>query len=58
MYDTVGSGAVHMVGGVAGLAGAWVAGPRIGRFGPDGKPRAMPGHNAVLYTVWPRSSPA
>lgn len=49
VYDTVGSGAVHMVGGVAGLAGALVAGPRLGRFGPDSKPRPMPGHNCVLY---------
>jgi ammonia channel protein AmtB len=26
VYDTVGSGAVHMVGGVAALMGAWIAG--------------------------------
>ena len=38
-----------MVGGVAGLAGAWVAGPRRGRFDANGKPVPMPGHNAVLY---------
>lgn len=31
------------------IAGALVAGPRMGRFGPDGKPRPMPGHNCVLY---------
>ncbi|CAK0739452.1 hypothetical protein CVIRNUC_001167 [Coccomyxa viridis] len=49
VYDTVGSGAVHMMGGVAGLAGAWVAGPRRGRFDANGKPVTMPGHNAVLY---------
>lgn len=29
--------------------GALVAGPRMGRFGPDGKPRHMPGHNCVFY---------
>ena len=38
-----------MMGGVAGLAGAWVAGPRRGRFDANGKPVAMVGHNAVLY---------
>ncbi|KAK9856422.1 hypothetical protein WJX84_011279 [Apatococcus fuscideae] len=50
-YDTVGSGAVHMCGGVAGLAGAWMAGPRLGRFTRDGKPRTIPGHNAVFYVT-------
>jgi Amt family ammonium transporter len=42
------AGAVHMVGGMAALAGAWVAGPRLGRFDSNGKPVAMPGHNSVL----------
>lgn len=31
-------------------AGAWVAGPRLGRF-RDGKPRHIPGHNAVFYVT-------
>ena len=51
--DFAGSGVVHMVGGVAGLAGALVLGPRIGKFAKDGTPRAIPGHNipmAVLGT--------
>src|SRR3954462_5273980 len=42
--DFAGSGVVHAVGGAAALAGALVVGPRIGKFGKDGKPRAMPGH--------------
>jgi Amt family ammonium transporter len=46
--DFAGSGVVHAVGGVAGLAGALVLGPRIGKYGPDGKPRAIPGHNLPL----------
>ena len=52
--DFAGSGVVHAVGGVAALAGAIVLGPRIGKFGPDGKPRAMPGHHipmAMLGTL-------
>jgi Amt family ammonium transporter len=48
VYDFAGDGPVHMVGGFASLAGAWVLGPRIGRFDADGKPVDMPGHNASL----------
>jgi Amt family ammonium transporter len=52
-HDFAGSTLVHMTGGVAALVGAKILGPRIGRYGPDGKPRAIPGHNipfAVLGT--------
>jgi Amt family ammonium transporter len=47
-YDFAGDAAVHMVGGIASLAGAWVLGPRIGRFDAAGNPVDMPGHNASL----------
>jgi Amt family ammonium transporter len=46
--DFAGSGVVHAVGGFAALAGAMVLGPRIGKFGKDGKPRAIMGHNIPI----------
>lgn len=46
--DFAGSSVVHSVGGWLALAGAIVIGPRIGKYGPDGRARAIPGHNMAL----------
>src|SRR5467141_2764866 len=40
-----------MCGGMIALSGAAVLGPRLGKFGPDGKPRAIPGHNLVYVML-------
>ena len=49
--DFAGSSVVHMVGGVAALAGAIVLGPRIGKFKKDGTPLPIPGHNIPMAIV-------
>jgi Amt family ammonium transporter len=51
--DFAGSTVVHMCGGVMALTGAWMIGPRIGKYNDDGSPNVIPGHNipmAVLGT--------
>ena len=50
-HDFAGSTAVHMVGGVASLVGAKILGPRIGKYGRDGKPRAILGHNLSVAAL-------
>jgi Amt family ammonium transporter len=50
-YDFAGSTLVHSVGGWAALIAILLLGSRIGKFGEDGKPKALPGHNIPLATA-------
>jgi len=49
--DFAGSVVVHAVGGFAGLAGAMLLGPRLGRFTADGKSVPIPGHNITFAAL-------
>jgi len=49
--DFAGSTIVHSVGGWAALMGAWILGPRVGKFGPNGEVRTIPGHNITLTVL-------
>ena len=52
-HDFAGSCAIHMVGGISALIGAWILGPRMGKFEKDQtgkvtKVNAFPGHNLPI----------
>jgi Amt family ammonium transporter len=51
MIDFAGSTVVHSVGGWAGLAGAIILGPRIGKYNKDGTSNAITGHNIPLAAL-------
>ncbi len=55
MKDFAGSGVVHGIGGMIALVGAWMIGPRFGKYNPDGTPNMFHGHNlsfVVLGTLF------
>ena len=49
--DFAGSGVVHMCGGMIAIAGGLCIGPRLGKYGPDGKPRPIPGHDIPMVML-------
>ena len=49
VVDFAGSSVVHMVGGGAALVGAYLIGPRRGKFRLDGRPNPLPAHNVPMY---------
>jgi Amt family ammonium transporter len=48
VQDFAGSTVVHLVGATGALAALLLLGPRKGKYGPDGKPRVIPGHSMPL----------
>ncbi len=50
-HDFAGSTIVHSVGGWIALVGAAILGPRVGKYGKDGKSRAIPGHNLTIAAL-------
>ena len=50
-HDFAGSAIVHSVGGVLAFVGAIALGPRLGKYGKDGKSRAIPGHNLMAAAL-------
>lgn len=50
-HDFAGSTIVHSVGGWMALVGAWILGPRVGKFSKDGKAHAIPGHNLTIAAL-------
>ena len=50
-HDFAGSAIVHSVGGVLAFVGAIALGPRLGKYGKDGKSRAIPGHNLMAASL-------
>src|SRR5262249_42930276 len=49
--DFAGSTVVHAVGGFTAMALAVILGPRIGKYGPDGKTRPFPAHNIAFGVI-------
>ncbi len=49
VQDFAGSTVVHLTGATGALAALLLLGPRRGKYGPDGRPRAIPGHNMPLF---------
>ena len=50
-HDFAGSTIVHSVGGWIALVGAAILGPRIGKYGKDGRSKAIPGHNLTIAAL-------
>ncbi len=50
-YDFAGSTLVHGVGGAAAFVGAWMLGPRLGKYTKEGLPNVLPASNLPLAMI-------
>jgi Amt family ammonium transporter len=48
MQDFAGSTVVHLMGATGAFAALLLLGPRLGKYGSDGKPNVIPGHSMPL----------
>mmetsp|Transcript_16517 Transcript_16517/g.42135 ORF Transcript_16517/g.42135 Transcript_16517/m.42135 type:complete len:472 (-) Transcript_16517:82-1497(-) len=51
LMDFAGCGVVHMVGGISAGCGAYVCGPRLGRYDAEGNVIDIPGHSSTLQAL-------
>lgn len=51
MQDYAGSTVVHLTGATAALAATILLKPRLSKYGQDGKPKSIPGHNQVITVL-------
>ena len=49
--DFAGCTQVHSIGGWAALVGVYILGPRIGKYGSDGRINAIPAHSFMAATI-------
>src|SRR4030095_15077654 len=49
--DFAGSSVVHMTGGVLAFVGAWMIGPRLGKYKKDGTANVIPAHSIPMAMI-------
>jgi Amt family ammonium transporter len=50
VVDFSGAGVIHLMGGLIALVGAWLLGPRAGKY-RAGRPQPLPGHHVPMVVI-------